>query len=336
MEFVIGNEKRFAEFISNLDAKDKVAIIAHNDGDGLCSALIASKVIGNVDSINFLGYSYGMLKPYVSKFKDLKINKILIVDIAVDDEFESIKELEKFADILVLDHHELRKDLNSDKTIMIKTKTKNPVSYLSYKLFSRIAKVPCWLGVIGTLSDNMHKYTEDNAEQLFEDYEFDCEKGNFREEVILLSNVLIYFRDKEFEVFNLLKDAKDISALENLSAYANKVEEEIQFFVNDFENSKESHGDIIFYEFNPSYPITSALINILSVKNRDKTLIFMTNRKGLIHISSRSQNSRHDCPALLRKGIEDIPRSTAGGHSKAAGARFPSEYLSKFKSNILQ
>lgn len=49
MKFLAGSEKRFFDFISNLTDKDKIALLSHNDGDGIVSALIASKVLGKID-----------------------------------------------------------------------------------------------------------------------------------------------------------------------------------------------------------------------------------------------------------------------------------------------
>ena len=336
MEFLIGSEKKFIEFISNLEGDDKIALISHNDGDGLCSALIISKVVGGAEFIDFIGYSYNMLAPLVEKFKKAKINKVIITDLSVDGEAESIKELEKFADILIIDHHEIVNDLNSKKTTMIKTKSEIPASYTCYNLFSKINKVPCWVGILGTLSDTMHKYRSDNAETLFDDFDFDCPRGNYHDKAILLGNALMYFRGKEAKVFDLIKDVNDFSELDVLKEYSDSIEGEIKFFLDDFEKKKEEKGDLTFYQFNPRYPITSALINIISIKDNDKTYVFVTERKGVLRVSSRNQSGKTNCPELLRKAIEDIPEAVAGGHFKAAGATVPAQYLDKFKENLFK
>ena len=336
MEFLIGSEKQFIEFMSNLEAKDKIALVSHNDVDGICSALIVSNVVGGAESIEFLGYSYNMLAPLVERFKKSKINKVVITDLAIDREAESIKKLEKFADILIIDHHELLSDLNSKKTTMIKTISGLPASYVCYKLFSKINKIPSWIGIIGTLSDNIHKYDSQNADELFDDFEFDSERGNFYDKAILLSNAMMYFRGNELKVFDLIKDIKDFSELDKLKEYSDSIEEEIKYFLEDFEKNKEERGDLVFYPFNPKYPITSALINILSVKDKDKTYVFVTERKGLVRVSSRSQRGDVDCPELLRKASAGIPNAVAGGHFKAAGATIPSQYLNKFRENLFK
>ena len=55
-QFQAGSEKRFANFISSLDKKDKIALISHGaDLDGIASAKITNKII-NADIIKFVGY----------------------------------------------------------------------------------------------------------------------------------------------------------------------------------------------------------------------------------------------------------------------------------------
>ena len=46
IEFLVGSEKRFAEFISKLNEKDKIAVISHSrDIDGIVSAKVVDFVI---------------------------------------------------------------------------------------------------------------------------------------------------------------------------------------------------------------------------------------------------------------------------------------------------
>ena len=56
-EWLVGNEKRFSDFISELNDKDRVALISHGaDIDGIVSAKIIDSVI-NPDFIKFVGYT---------------------------------------------------------------------------------------------------------------------------------------------------------------------------------------------------------------------------------------------------------------------------------------
>jgi len=336
MEFIVGNEKRLIEFVSNLDAKDKVAVISHNDGDGVCSALITKKLVGEIDSIDFIGYSFDMLDKFPEKFKKLKIKKIIITDLAVDEQADKIKEMEKFADILIMDHHPVIADLNSEKTIMLKTKSELPASYVCYKLFSKFSEIPSWMGILGTLLDTMHKYTEENMGAFFKDYEFDSVRTDHREKAILLSNALIYFRDNLNKVFDLLKEVKDFDDLDVLAIYSDQIEKEIQKWLEDFKENRIKKGDIYFYYFNPQFPVTSAVSNILSLQEKDMTYVFVTKRRNMLNVSSRSQNGKMNCPELLKKAIKNIPNSTAGGHDRAAGAKLPAKYFDLFKESLFE
>ena len=106
--------------------------------------------------------------------------------------------------------------------------------------------------------------------------------------------------------------------------------------LEDFEKNKEEKNDVVFYSFSPKYSINSALVNILSIKNRDKNYVLANVKKDVIKISCRSQSGKINCPELLRKCIQGIPDSVAGGHLKAAGASIPLGYLEKFKENLFK
>src|SRR3989344_3652401 len=115
IDFLFGNEKRFSEFISTLNDKDKIAIISHkSDLDGIASAKIVNEVI-EADKIIFVGYD-DINSSLVEQLKSYKINKVVFTDLYIK-EVAMIQELEKFATMLIIDHHQAAKDFNSEKTL---------------------------------------------------------------------------------------------------------------------------------------------------------------------------------------------------------------------------
>lgn len=336
MEFLAGNEKRFAEFISKLTDKDKIAILAHNDGDSVCSAIMASRILGEIDYINFLDYKHGMFKLIAPELKKRKINKIIIMDLSVDSEIENIKELEKFAELFIIDHHVFLNDLNSDKTVFIKTESKFPASYVCYKLFSKIQKIPSWIAVIGTLSDMSYHYTKETADKIFDDFDFEGERKNLINEVMILGGAIIYFRGNEKEVFDITKNMKSSEEIKELEKFSKIVDKEIDYFLEMFKKNHEEYKDLIWYYFKPRFAITSALSTKVSLENEDKTIVLVVEFEGLLRISSRRQDKKVDCVKLLQESIKGIPDSNAGGHVAAAGGRIPIRYLNKFKENLFK
>lgn len=332
MNFLAGNEKRFLDFMSNLTEKDKIAIISHIDLDGLASAVIASKVI-KADYINFLAYGKDVLKPVIDEFKKRGINKIIFLDFVVSS--EDIKNLEKFAEILVIDHHAFDLDLNSGKTVFIKTETKFPATYSCYYLFSKLGKIPTWIAALGVLGDMIH-YTEENYKDLFKDYSLG-EPIEIWNEMKNTGLALIYFKDKKEEVYNIMMKAKNLDDLGVLKKYADKIREEIDEQMKNYEKNKEVHGDLVFFYFElKKHDITAALVNMLNKKNKDVTYVFVSKSKEEMRVSARRQDRKVDCIKLLAGSLKNIPDSGSGGHIPAAGGFFPAKYLGKFKENLIK
>jgi nanoRNase/pAp phosphatase (c-di-AMP/oligoRNAs hydrolase) len=337
MEFLAGSEKRFFDFISTLNEKDKIALLCHNDGDGIVSAVIASKVLGKIDYVNIVNYQPGMLAQLAKWLEIKKINKIIAVDLALFEDKESIKMFEKFAQVLIIDHHPFKEDLNSDKTIFLKAATEFPASYMCYYLFSRIQEIPEWLAILGILSDTTpFRYNKENAEKIYEDFNIPGEKHDLYDLSVTVNLALIYFKDKEKKVYDIVQNAKLPKELKVLERYSSVINKEVEKYQKDFESNHEDFKGLTFYFYKPKYSINSMLSTLISTKQQDKVFVFVADMDNELHISARRQDGRLDCGMLLKEAVKDIPDSTAGGHVPAAGARVPSIYLDKFKENLIR
>jgi single-stranded DNA-specific DHH superfamily exonuclease len=332
-EFLAGYEKRFFEFISGLNEKDKIALISHTDADGLCSAVIAGKVI-KPDYTRFFNYKPGDFDFIIDELKKRKINKVIMLDFVTDN--LNIKEIEKFTDILIIDHHIFKEDLNSEKTVFIKAESRYPACYMCYYLFSKIQKIPGWIAALGILGDNPHKYNQNNCDEVCRDFELDnFELDNIKDLWKNLEDInfaLAYFGDDKKRVYDILIKSKEIGDLE-FGEYSDRVREEFYLGLEKFEKEKEVYGNLIVFHARLKYPIKYLLINKISSENKDKTFAFIKDDGGYISVSLRSQ--KINCRDLLRVSMEGIPDSDGGGHSNAAGGSVPKKYLSKFKESMI-
>ena len=329
--FLAGQEKKFSEFISDLNEKDRIAILTHTDADGLCSVVIASKVLGKIDYIKFVSYQTGIYKQISDELKKKKINKVLFLDLAFGDEKEDVKEIEKFADILVIDHHPFSFDLNSSKMVFIKAESKYPASYMCYYLFSKIQKIPSWITAIGILADMPQKYCYENCNSVFKDFSLE-DSGNLWEITEDVCFALSYLEDNHKKVYDILLKAKSLDEL-NLKKYADIARKEFNDSLKKCEKEKETYGDLVFCYLNLKYQIKYLLINKISSENQDKTFVFVKDG-AILSISARSQ--KIDCNELIKRAIKGLPSSSGGGHVCAAGGRLPREYLEKFKKNLIR
>lgn len=333
MEFIFGEEKKFFQFFGDLDEKDKIAIFSHNDADGIMSAVIASKVLGKIDFIKFLDYTPDSIKLNILELKKKKINKLFIFDYSCENEKEAILEISKFCNVLILDHHQWKTDLNSEKIIILVGEDNYPASYISYYLFSKTQEVDSRYAALGICSDLPHKYQENNIQSIFQDFNLKKKEINLWRSMNILSLSLIYFKNMEEKVYGLLMENSGFS-LSSLEKYSNIIEKEINKYFLDFEKNKEEKNKLVFYSYSPKYTINSYLITSLSLKNKDKIFVFICNYNGDLRISARNQNKNVNCLTLLEQACKDIPNSHPGGHIAAAGVKIENRYLDKFKNNL--
>jgi len=337
MKFLAGDEKRFFEFMGNLDEKDKIAIISHIDLDGIASAVLASRIIGKVDYLRFIDYRPGVLKNVILELKKNKIKKIFILDLAIDSK-EDIAEMEKFAEIVVIDHHPFQNDMNSEKTVFMKAESENPAAAMCYYLFSKMQQIPGWIAALGIIADKPHVYNSENNPRVFEDFNLGKDKIDLWKYVFNLNLSIIYFKGSEKKVYDLINESKELSNLTKLDKYSWIVEEELEMWRKRFEKEKEVFGSLVIFHIEPKYLVKSILINELSVQDSGKTFVFISAKKGdeFLSISARTQMENVNVNTLLRNSIIGIENSTAGGHVKAAAARVPVKFLGKFKENLIK
>ena len=337
MEFLAGNEKRFADFISNLNERDKIAILSHNDRDGICSAVIVSKSIGNPDYVGIIPLDLFNLPEIISELKKKKINKIIICDLAIFDSKELLKKLEEFAELLVIDHHPFMEDLNSERITYLKADTHYPAAYICYYLFSKIKEIPEIFGVLGTLCDTDYKYNENNAETIYDDYGFKSKKQNLWEIARNLTYAIIYFKDSNpKKVYDILMGDNYLENLKKLEKYSKIILDEIESHTKDFEKNHDEYKDLILYLYKPKFSFASILSTIISLRDFSKTIILAYEKEGRIRMSCRRQDGKVDCNRLMRLSVEGIPDSKAGGHFKASGGDIPKESFEKFKENLFR
>ena len=224
INFLAGDETKALEFLKNISSKDKVAIISHVDLDGIVSAKVISKVV-KYDLLKLVAYEQ-INEDLVKELKNNKITKIIMTDLSIDD-IKIIKVMEKFADILVIDHHLFDEDFNSNKTIFINCQD-HCASYLCYVIFSKTKSINelDWIVACACISD--WKYFNNKAFMLkvmkkygdkFEivkdktDFGGIRKSGKFWELQLKLSLALIYFGYELIKAFNLLNE--DIENLNN-------------------------------------------------------------------------------------------------------------------------
>lgn len=357
--FIKEKQLQYEKYIKSLKKEDKIALMYHADADGVCSAVIMAKLIEilrekQVDYPFSQGTEYNLSESTLNLLKDGKYNKFIIVDLAVDSQEKLIKNIETFADILIVDHHEFSRDLSSNKTTFIsvfntteKKGAEYPASKLIYDLSLNIVNIENldWVACAGIVGDIGFKFWKEFINSTLKKYnERITENGpqnTFGKITSLINSARIYNPSNMQECYEIVYNAqsyKDVLSNKKLIECKLVIKEETNHLVEDFKKIKEENG-LYIYIINSKFNINSTLSTILSIDYipRDNTLIVIAdNDEDLISISARRQDGKSKMNELLQLSIKDIPNSTAGGHIPAAGGSIPKEYITKFKNNLIR
>ncbi len=337
IKFISGEERRFFDFISKLNEKDKIGLVCHTDLDGIASAKVVNAVL-NANFMRFVDY-IDLNAHLVEDLKNRKINKVVFVDIDFDKP-ELIKALEEFADVLIIDHHIFRQDLNSEKTVFLSAR-EYCTSYLCYYLFSKVQNVAKfdWLVAAASLSDFCYLKNADWLMQIKEKYgdTFSIEEMSKLSRIydlsVKLSLTLIYFRGKLQEAYKLI--GENIDDAGNLDSFAKDVQKEIENSALMFEKEKKTfgNGEIYFWEFSPEFMVKSILINALCNKYKNKTIIIVENNNKYFEVSARRHDGKVNLVELLKKLTQGF-QATSGGHMCAAGATIMPRDIGEFRERV--
>lgn len=333
--------------IEELLSKKKKIFVYHRDSDGVTStALLLRYFPADSFSLEYANLDSGTVYTILEKRPEV----VVLLDLAVDQYWENIKELEKKADVLMIDHHLFDRDLNSDKTLYINPRLKEKGIYLSnsyliYHLLKKMGKPVeklSWIAGIGVIGDFAFEEGKDVLEDVKKTNP-DFVEGKPRESRLGLAEKLISSAitlrgekgsEKVLEILLKTDNFEDFEKNEQLIKWNTEVEEEVNRVVERFEKDKEYYEKekLAIFEFKSKLSITSTISTILSEKNPDITLIIRKKLEDGFKLSVRNQSGKVNLNTILRKVCKDIGRG--GGHEKAAGA-FVTDW-DEFKKRFLK
>jgi single-stranded DNA-specific DHH superfamily exonuclease len=345
---------KFRELMKEIKNK-RSAVIHDSDADGVCSAVISAVALKRISKKEPLIFHQNpgeitITEHTLSELKEKKIEFVVIVDLSVDQNPEPLKEIESFARILVLDHHKKYNEINSNKTLMIKSQdlsgeegSKYPASKLCFDLFSELVNLNDldWIACIGLIGDNAYMEWKDFVDGVIQKYSLEKEKDLLFKAPQLIEAIetMDYSKLKDL-IFILLhaKKPKDIMK-KDLLVELEEMQKEVDYWMNEFNEKKEvfPEKELIYFEIRPQHSIKSALINKISEKFPNKTIVLVQDfGEEHVYFSARRQDFKVKVNDLLEKSISGIPDSTAGGHIPAAAGKIPREYLKEFKKKLIE
>ncbi len=334
LKFLAGNEKRFFDFISEMNDKDKIAIVSHTDLDGLASAKIVNEVV-KADIVKLIGYD-DLNQVLINYLKKEKIKQVVFSDLSINSD-KFLKEAEKHFKILWIDHHLFPQDFNSEKTVYLNSHG-FCAAYLCYYLFSKISNLEKldWLTASASISDWQYFNNQEFMRKTLEKYgdKFEIEDKTIRKSGKFwnlqwdLSLALIYFKDNLDELYDLFPDNPQvpIALKKGIEIIQNKINNTLEIFEKEKTEIKEGY----YFEYEDTSSLGSIISNLLGEKYWNKKIIIFSEKDGRIKISCRRQDKKEDLPKFLKSITEGIPDASSGGHFAAAGASIPIKFKKIF------
>lgn len=309
----------------SLLALGKKLVIYHRDVDGITSAALFLKHFP-ADSLSL---DSPKLDPATIHFIQEKAPELLVLlDLAVDRDWEALKELEKTMKILIIDHHLFEKSLDSSKTVYINPRKQKRGLYVSashvvYNLFSKIGvKGDAWISGIGIIGD----YAMEGGREVLKGLGAVAKGGRsskLGEAAVLIGAAISAAGEQgSSRALRILIKAGSLEELisePKLQEWKNGVEKEIEEVTDSFEGKKELHpGGVALLEVESRFSISSAVSTLLAERNPDLIIITWHKSDEGTKLSLRIHSGRVDLNALVRKAVKGIGQG--GGHEKAAGA----------------
>lgn len=352
---------RWDKFVQNLSSDDHIAVIYDADSDGVAAAVIIAKMVQRVRgrgvdlALCREGDDYTVTPLMIDKLKKKGITKIITVDLALDEDRRCIKTLNKFAELVIIDHHPVYpqfKGVWSKRILLLKPQLlfghPDPAKYASAKLCYDLAAraVPVtdldWLAAIGIIGDCATSLWKDFLHELFDRYALSEKEDWFNTSLgkisALMASVEAYNTKCISQCFCMLYNATSFTDLvvSPLSRYTKPVDREIDLYLKNAPQLGIVSADFLFLEITPKYRIKSALSTLLGQKMKNKTVVVADVSGQIISVSTRRNDYTIPMNTIIEKAIEGLENARGGGHIPAAAARMDKKDYPLFKKRFLR
>ncbi|MFH1420505.1 MAG: DHH family phosphoesterase [Candidatus Aenigmatarchaeota archaeon] len=336
-------------FLKGIKQDDNVIIIFHNDTDGICSTVLLMKLLKTVDNEpTIIPQPMPVNETLAQKVKTYMANKIIFVDLAVDQQPNVLKELQIFCDILIIDHHVPNNSMNGKRIIHFNPRfdDKNiyqSASYITYNLCNKIIDMRKWLWLagVGMVGDYNLEDSGDLVKQIEEAYPAIKQTGinnsilaNIGSMITATKATKLLSLEEIVSMINSMQKPDDIQKSQkgdNMLRSFELVQNEMAAVVADVE-IKFAKNKYILYELGTKYNLRSPVATAVSEKHPDKFVAIYQEMGKKIKMSVRHQNG-DDVITILEKAAKGT-RALVGGHMQAAGATIDKREWEKFKAQL--
>ena len=349
MEKIIENA---VNFIKNIDGE--TAIIYDNDGDGISSTAIFSRVLkSHAKTVAKTGDEFFISEKIFQKIK--KFNFIITLDIPFDERPYYILKLAKKSKVLVIDHHQIHKNLNVFKNVLHVNPElwqnnfpsfKYCVSKIIFDIMSMIKSIENldWLAAIGIVNDKCEDLWKDFLDSIYEKYNIKFSDIKLANDIINSGYYCFGTRGAEIGYKACLEatSPKDIINAKTpnsrkLKILYKRIEKEIKMASSKWRKKAEIFEDkkLIILKLDTKLPINSPISTKISIEKPNYTVIVTRKKGNMTFVSLRRQDGKVNCGELAGNATRGLKNAKGGGHVPAAGASITSKEWKFFRSRIL-
>jgi single-stranded DNA-specific DHH superfamily exonuclease len=338
----------------------KTLIMFDTDGDGIGAASVIFKTLKKVFSKNAeaVPVNHGLYVANEDALKEIKRRKIdfiITVDIPVDEYPKYILTLAKKSKILIIDHHQIHKNLNKYKNILHVNPNLWETEIPSYKYCSsKIVYDICsgltdiedldWLAGIGIVNDMCDDIWKIFLNKIYKKYNLSLSKLRLINDIV---NSSYYYSGKmsakigyracleASSPFDILKARTPSS--KKLKKMYNKIEKEIASSIKNWKGNAEifENKKLIILRLKTRFPISSPISTTISLEKPNYTVVVAREEGKMTYMSLRRQDKRIDCGKIASSITKNLKSSSGGGHIPAAGAHILSKDWGILRKRIL-
>ncbi|MBI4140193.1 DHH family phosphoesterase [Candidatus Woesearchaeota archaeon] len=316
----------------------------------MSSGIILSRLVqsttGKKPELYPTSYSDVQKETITKLIRKNKLEKVIIVDIAIDEQKIRTEKISKETSWFLVDHHEL---YNDSKNVIKPQKFSDipassyPCGKIAYDLASQkidVTKLD-WVACLGIIGDFGIQQWKTFLEETYKKYRWETKEKYFE---TILGDVCKLITS--IEATNDIKKIKKLSLIiedaespqEVLKSPLKKIQEAVEKEINRevATAEKNTKNNYIYAEVKSKYNIKGPVSTILGVKNPNKTIVTASYEDKFYNISSRRQDGKYSVSELINSLTRKIPGAMGGGHPNAAGGSVPEKYYEKFKKDIIK
>ncbi len=336
--------RRAVKFLADLK-NSSVAVFFHDDGDGICSACVMKRFAEREEvEASFTSIAMPPSSEQKRHIVTTPSSRFVLLDLGMDQFPSVIRSLEKKGKVLIIDHHKVHNNMNSENVIhynplLWKENVYLAASLLTYELCNEITDLNdcAWIAAIGVISDCNVKdarFFLSKVKEMYPGFLKDVENpfdSKFGKLVQYISAVRSHGISCETIMERLSKFSSPHEMLHDdwFKSYFTRFLVEME---NEIENARSKSlkfGSFLFHELKSRLRIRSELATRLSFLFPDKIVFVYKVSNDMAKISVRTQRDI-DLYSFLKDVLSNFSFKNFGGHKRACAIEMSMNEFQRF------